>query len=105
MATAKLAITNTPGFVEDMAACLSVIAGYGKTLGQAVAYANFIFKTQGTIKLLTGHKAKGLEWDVVYHLEPGLISDHEQDLNLRYVIQTRAKERAYEINMEDIQWP
>lgn len=101
---AKLAVTNTPGFVEDMAASMAVIAGYGKTLGQAIAYADYIFKTQGTIKLLTGHKSKGLEWDHVYFLEPGLIGEHEQDLNLRYVIQTRAKESCSEINMEDIQW-
>lgn len=102
---AKLAITNTPGFVEDMAACMTVLAGYGKTLGQAIAYADYIFKTQGTIKLLTGHKAKGLEWDTVYFLEPNLIGEHEQDLNLRYVIQTRAKEACFEINMENIEWP
>jgi DNA helicase II / ATP-dependent DNA helicase PcrA len=102
---AKLAVTNVPGYVEDTAACMQVFANYGKTLGQAVAYADFIFKSQGTIKLLTGHKAKGLEWPVVYHLEPSLISDHEQDLNLRYVIQTRASEAFYEIAMEDIEWP
>jgi len=101
----KLAITNVPGYVEDTAACMTVFAGYGKTLGQAIAYADYIFKSQGTIKLLTGHKSKGLEWPVVYHLEPSLIGDHEQDRNLYYVIQTRASERAYEIAMEDIEWP
>lgn len=49
--------------------------------------------------LATGHRAKGLEWPTVYHLEPGLIpsfhatteAELQQESNLRYVIETRTK--------------
>lgn len=52
----------------------------------------------GFITLATGHKAKGLEWDTVFHLDPFLIpfkgatgESLQQEYNLRYVIETRAK--------------
>lgn len=87
---------------EDMAACMRVFAGFGKTLGQAMAYAEDLFKQQGSIKLMTGHKAKGLEFDHVIHLDPQLIRDHEQDLNLRYVIQTRSRNCYFEVDSPHI---
>jgi len=68
---------------EDMAACMRVFAEHGATLGQAISYAEHLFQQRGTILLTTGHKAKGLEWPVVYHLDPWLLNEHEQDLNLR----------------------
>jgi superfamily I DNA/RNA helicase len=86
----------------DIAGCMRVFANHGTTLGQAVAYAEHLFKQTGTIALLTGHKAKGLEWNTVYHLDPYLLRADEQDLNLRYVITTRAMETYYEINTADI---
>ena len=89
---------------SDIADCMIVFASFGQTLGQAVSYAEHLFKQQGAIQLLTGHKAKGLEWDTVYHLDPWLIGPDEQDLNLRYVITTRAKERLFEVNSLDIEW-
>jgi ATP-dependent exoDNAse (exonuclease V) beta subunit len=47
---------------------------------------------------MTGHKAKGLEFDVVYHLDRHLIRlGEEQEDNLRYVIDTRAKDELYYI--------
>jgi|HubBroStandDraft_3_1064219.scaffolds.fasta_scaffold00002_65 DNA helicase-2/ATP-dependent DNA helicase PcrA len=87
---------------EDIAGCMRVFADHGATLGQAVAFAEHLFRQQGSIQLLTGHKAKGLEWPVVYHLDPFLLRPDEQDLNLRYVITTRAMETYYEINTADI---
>lgn len=59
------------------------------------------------ITLATGHKAKGLEWPTVIHLDPwrvpskyakqALSEGHtipmEQDLNLRYVIETRTMQK------------
>jgi superfamily I DNA/RNA helicase len=82
----------------DMAECMAVFAEYGQTLDQAVAYAEFILKQEGSIKLMTGHKAKGLEFDVVYHLDRHLIRlGEEQEDNLRYVIDTRAKDELYYI--------
>jgi ATP-dependent DNA helicase UvrD/PcrA len=89
---------------SDIADCMIVFASYGETLGQAVSYAEHLFKQSGTIQLLTGHKAKGMEFDTVYHLDPWIIGEDEQELNLRYVITTRAKERLFEVNSLDIEW-
>ena len=86
----------------DIADCMRVFARTGTTLGRAIAYADHLFKQVGNIQLLTGHKAKGLEWSTVYHLDPWLLRPDEQDLNLRYVITTRAMDRYYEINTADI---
>lgn len=89
---------------NDLADCMRVFAGFGENLAQALSYASHLFEQRGTIQLLTGHKAKGLEWPVVYCLDPFLLSDDEQDLNLRYVISTRAQEAYYEIETREIQW-
>lgn len=51
------------------------------------------------VTLATGHKAKGLEWEKVIHLDSFLIphkgakspEEIQQEYNLRYVIETRAK--------------
>jgi len=101
---AKLETSQSPKTIYDMAECMKVFASFGSTLDQAVGYAEHLFAQQGTIKLLTGHKAKGLEWDTVYHLDPWLIGDGEQEKNLRYVITTRAKEALYEINSDQMKW-
>jgi DNA helicase II / ATP-dependent DNA helicase PcrA len=90
---------------QDIAECMRVFAGCGRTLSQAVAYAEHLFKQSGGITLLTGHKSKGLEWHTVYHLDPFLLRADEQDLNLRYVIATRSLDTYYEINSQDIRWP
>jgi superfamily I DNA/RNA helicase len=94
---AKLERTNSPDTINDQADCMAIFANWGQTLEQAVAYANRIFKEQGAITLTTGHKAKGREWNVVYHLDPHLCRDNDQDLNLRYVITTRAASELYEV--------
>lgn len=99
----KLAKESTSA--SDIADCMRVFAEHGTTLGQAVAYADHLLQQQGNINLLTGHKAKGLEWHTVYHLDPWLIKDFgEQELNLRYVIQTRAMEAYYEVDSREIRW-
>lgn len=91
---------------HDIAACMKVFASYGSDLEQAIAYAKSLFEQTGPIKLLTGHKAKGLEWETVYHLDPWLIQDDkgDQERNLRYVITTRAKDRLFEVNSSQIEW-
>ena len=68
----------------------------------AIALAEHIFAARGAVQLLSGHKAKGLEWDTVYHLDPFRVPTPyakagealEQELNVRYVIETRAKHGA-----------
>jgi superfamily I DNA/RNA helicase len=97
--------------INDKAECLRVFANFGNTLGGAIAYAEHIFKGQGAIELLSGHKAKGLEWDTVYHLDPWRIpspyaetkEEIEQELNLNYVITTRAKRSLYFVDLADIE--
>lgn len=89
---------------NDIADCMRVFAQHGTTLSLAVSYAEHLFKQEGTLTLLTGHKAKGLEWREVYHLDEFLIRDDEQDRNLRYVIATRAMENYYEIESKEIIW-
>lgn len=88
----------------DLAACMMVFADHGSDLGQAIRYAEHLFAQTGSIRLMTGHKAKGLEFPVVYHLDSFLCRDNEQDMNLRYVIDTRAQERLYYIDSENIRW-
>ena len=91
---------------EDTAACMKVFAERGKNLGQAIAYAEHLFKQQGRLYLTTGHKAKGLEWSTVVHLDPWLVrrDPHEQNMNLDYVISTRSRDRLIEVDSENIEW-
>lgn len=103
--------------IKDRAECLRVFADFGNTLSEAIAYAEHLFASTGTISLLTGHKAKGLEWDAVFWLDPWRLPSKwaklaaeagddrqlQQELNLKYVIQTRAKKEFYTMNLEDMQ--
>jgi DNA helicase II / ATP-dependent DNA helicase PcrA len=100
----QLETTNSPATVMDTAECMKIFASWGNTLDQAIGYAKHIFAQQGKIELTTGHKAKGREWDTVYHLDKFLLSKEEQDLNLSYVITTRAKQELFEITTKELQW-
>lgn len=92
----KLKKARSPGKVKDQSACLKIFAEQGSTLGEAIAYAEHLFNSQGPIQLMTGHKSKGLEFDTVFFLDEDLIrNDEQQERNLRYVIQTRAKKELY----------
>jgi len=105
----KLRRSRNSDTVTDKAQCLRVFAGFGSTLGSAIAFCEHIFAAQGPIQLLSGHKAKGLEWNTVYHLDPQRIPSPwakdgealEQELNIRYVIETRSKEALYFVRLED----
>ena len=107
---AKLARSRAKGSVSDRAECLRVFAGNGATLSEAISYAEHLFASKGPIQLLSGHKAKGLEWDYVYHLDPWRIPSRfaegdeaiAQELNVRYVIETRAKHFLGLINLADM---
>lgn len=82
----------------DIAEAMKVFADHGGNLVQAIAYAEHLFKQSGSIALMTGHKSKGLEFPIVYHLDPWLIGEEDQELNLRYVTQTRSLDQYYEID-------
>ena len=105
---AKLKRARNAGTVADKAECLRVFAGFGETLGAAIAYCEHLFAAKGPIQLLSGHKSKGLEWQTVYHLDPHRIPSPwskegealEQERNVKYVIETRAKEALYYVTLE-----
>jgi DNA helicase-2/ATP-dependent DNA helicase PcrA len=94
----------------DMAECMRVFAALGRTLGQALIYAEDIFRRRGPITLTTGHKSKGLEYDAVFHIDPHLTRGRpdrpatDQDRNLDYVISTRSKDLLTELTSEQIEW-
>ena len=100
----QLQRTNSPTTVEDTAECLRIFATWGATCDQAINYANWILAQHGTIQLTTGHKAKGLEWETVYHLDKGLLKNEGQDFNLKYVITTRSANELYEVGTEAMKW-
>lgn len=78
----------------DTAQCMRVFARAGKSLAGALAYARHIFESKdGEVQFLSGHRAKGLEFDHVYHLNSGSIKQGGQESNIHYVIDTRPRER------------
>lgn len=80
------------GLVHDKATCIAIILEQTKTLGEAQAYLKHLLDRPGRIKLMTGHKSKGLEFDNVFFLDQHLCNlDYGQDANIKYVIETRAK--------------
>lgn len=89
---------------NDLADCMRVFAEHGDRLTTMISYAEHLFKQDGTIKLMTGHKSKGLEFDRVYFLDQGLCDNREQDRNLRYVIQTRSQNILNTIDSSSIRW-
>ena len=96
----KLAKAKSPGSIEDRAECLRVFALTSPDLKGAIIYAEHLFKQEGTIQLMSGHKSKGLEFDFVVHLDPWRVPSKwalseeakEQERNVKYVIDTRAKQ-------------
>jgi len=78
----------------DLAESMRVFARHGKSLGQAIAYAQHVFgSTEGEIRFMSGHRAKGLEFENVYHLNASAIKSGGQEQNIHYVIDTRSSDR------------
>lgn len=103
----KLAAESTTA--HDLAACMRVFAQQTTSRDQAITYVKHVFAQSGSIQLMTGHKAKGLEFPIVYHLDPWLVRNgrlgappSEQDQNLDYVITTRSQDQLYEIDTRNI---
>lgn len=71
--------------------CILVFIESSESLGGAIALAKNVFNSEGKTDLATGHKAKGAEWNDIFILDRDLLSDEGQDLNLAYVLATRAK--------------
>jgi len=90
--------------IDDRAECLlAVLEGHNggcKDSFDLFEGIESIFAQSGRVTLSTGHRAKGMEWDFVLHLDPWRIPSRyalsnpvqmEQEKNLRYVIETRTK--------------
>lgn len=99
------------GVIEDRMECLFVLCS-APTLGESITQAEILFKREGHIQLLSAHKAKGLEWETVYILDPWRMPSKwakpgteafEQELNTRYVAETRFKETMFLMNLEDFE--
>jgi superfamily I DNA/RNA helicase len=72
-------------------------------------------RENGRVELGSIHRAKGLEWDVVVHLDPWRVPSKsardaakrgnqvplEQEWNLKYVCETRTKFALFEANVEE----
>ena len=95
--------SRNPGAVEDKAECMRLFVRASDTLGIAIARVEQISNMKGSIKLMTGHRSKGLEFPHVYFLDEHLINPERdpQANNLRYVIATRAQETLTYIKSDD----
>ena len=81
-----------------------------KTLKSVVSLIEELFSGKSGTMFSTVHRAKGLEADIVYILEPGLMPSkwarkpwqQDQENNLLYVAVTRAKEALYYLPKEAV---
>ena len=89
--------------LEDRAECIRVFLRATPTLGEAITFCEHILRSEGRVNLMTGHKSKGHEFDHVYFLDEKLIGDRDQELNLRYVICTRAKRTLTYVEMRTLE--
>lgn len=89
--------------IYDKAAIMTLMIERTETLGEAQDYLAALVARPGRISLMTGHKSKGLEFNNVWFFEPQLIDiEKDQDANIRYVIETRAKERLSYITSDGL---
>lgn len=101
--------------LHDQAECLlAVIEGARAENAAAIRwYLKELFeRSSGHVTISTIHRAKGLEWDCVLHLDPWRIpSKHAQhnpaqmgqEMNLLYVAETRCKRVLIEANLADFE--
>lgn len=105
--------TKLENIVDKFECIEAVIEGKNpSTAGELISALDNLFSADsGLITLATGHKAKGLEWDTVVHLDPWRIPSKfaklpheiEQESNLQYVIETRTKHTLILANAKDFE--
>ena len=118
---AETAGTDSPAKLNslaDRAGCLTaVLDGGARDAGAARAAIERLFARDTGVVMGSIHKAKGLEWDLVLHLDPwrvpspqarraqerGHKGPMEQELNLRYVCETRTRHTLVLANLEDFE--
>jgi len=117
----QIALANANGQEEkvanihDQTECLlAVIEGAKAETASAIRwYLRELFeRSSGHVVISTIHRAKGLEWDTVLHLDPWRIPSKfaqqnpvqmQQEMNLLYVAETRCKRLLIEANLEDFE--
>lgn len=104
--------------IVDQAECLeAVIQGSicADARGLARAIDSLFASEAGLVTLATGHRAKGLEWPTVLHLDPWRVPSKqalkanalgnpyplEQEFNLLYVIETRVQKTLINASLQD----
>ncbi len=102
----------------DQADSLRAISEGCRTVGDLRKKLAFLLdKETGQVTLSSIHKAKGLEWDMVIHLDPWRVPSKQaqraakagdgrtlaQEWNLRYVAETRSKHTLIEANLQDFE--
>lgn len=84
------------------------------SISELVKQLEHLFSRDRGVVLSTIHKAKGLEWPLVLHLDPwripakytrGDVKAMEQEYNLRYVCETRTKHTLILANLDDFKEP
>jgi DNA helicase II / ATP-dependent DNA helicase PcrA len=98
--------------IEDRYQCLLAVMNYEhiKTVAEMMDEINSLFERSTGVKLSTVHRAKGLEAERVYVLDPQLMPSkyarkewqQGQEANLQYVAYTRARQELYFIRSQDI---
>lgn len=106
--------------INDRAECLKAVLEFAQARSAGAlrqALTDLFGRDTGRVILSTIHRAKGLEWDMVLHLDPfripskfarqmaaqGSPKQLKQELNLRYVAETRTKDVFVQANLEDFQ--
>lgn len=106
--------------ITDRAECLIAVieSGPAKDAGELRRILSTMFSKENLqITLSTIHKAKGLEWPVVVHLDPWRIPSRfaqkafeagnpiplQQDMNLRYVCETRTQDKLILANLKNME--
>lgn len=104
--------------IVDRAECLRAVASGAQCVdaGQVRRQLDFLFsKETGQVTLSSIHRSKGSEWDLVLHLDPWRVPSTqakkaaqkgntlplEQEYNLRYVCETRAKDTLIMASLDD----
>jgi len=106
--------------IQDQAECLQAVLSGAECRDAKdlrTQLEQLFAREQGVVTLSSIHKSKGLEWDLVLHLDPWRLPAKQakkaaemgddralkQEWNLKYVAETRTKKVLVEARMEDFQ--
>ena len=85
-------------YYEDLGKCLLLLADEFESLRDINSFLRAQKSSGDRIKLMTVHKAKGLEFPTTFILDSNLFSEEGQESNIQYVAKTRSIEKLIYIN-------